>query len=338
MIAESLFKAATSVRVEVVAPARLHLGLLDLSAVGPRVDGGIGLTIEEPSLQVVAKYSSEPGLACPAELDDCCERVMKRLEEAGLSGSELSIEVHSDTKAHVGFGSGTQCSLAVASAISMLRSGSTPTVQQAALLTGRGGTSGIGVHAFAVGGFIVDGGHRWPEDKKELGPTRAFQRVPMPPLVARMDFPDWGVLVAVPRERKASSGQPEIDLFKSLVPMPLAEAEAACRIVLLGILPAIAQTDFSAFSSAIEEYRQLGMKRHQIKLEGSKFSQLRALIEEQGGRGVTVTCWGPAVVGFFPTVGQAVVARQQLTRARPDLHLIATRARNQGAVIRQVSR
>jgi beta-RFAP synthase len=53
-----------------------------------------------------------------------------------------------------------------------LQRGQTPPIENLALLTGRGGTSGIGVHVFDLGGFIVDGGHRWPEDKCELGPTR----------------------------------------------------------------------------------------------------------------------------------------------------------------------
>lgn len=327
-------EGTTIVRVEVEASARLHLGLLDLTGVGPRVDGGIGLAIEAPSLNVIAEKSSEPKLNCPIELRECCTRVMGRLTESGLS-ENIAINVQSEMRAHVGFGSGTQCALAIGSALSILKNGIVPRVQDIARLTGRGGTSGIGVHAFEVGGFIVDGGHRWPEDKQELGPTRAFDTICMPPLVARMEFPDWGVLLALPRGRKAPFGQPEIELFRSLVPMPLSEAEAACRAVLLGVLPAIADSDFEAFSSSIEEYRKFGMKKRQIELEGLNFSQVKTLIEDAGGRGVTVSCWGPMIVGFFRTIGQAEGATQEMACLCPDLDLIATRARNKGAEIQQ---
>src|SRR5256885_5383628 len=190
MIVESSFKSTTIARVEVQAPTRLHLGLLDLSGVGPRVDGGIGLAIEAPSLHVLAEKSSKPRLNCPPELHECCTRVMDRLTESGLS-ENAAVNIHSEVRAHVGFGSGTQCALALGSALSILKNGTDPRVQDIARLTGRGGTSGVGVHTFKVVGFIVDGGHRRPEDKQELGSTRAFDTVCMPPLVARMEFPDW---------------------------------------------------------------------------------------------------------------------------------------------------
>jgi beta-RFAP synthase len=99
-----------------------------------------------------------------------------------------------------------------------------------------------------------------------------------------MDFPQWGILVAVLYSRKATSGRPEIELFRSLVPIAVREAEAACRIVLLGILPAIAHADFDAFGLAMEAYRRFGMKKRQIDLESPNFLQVMALMETTGGR------------------------------------------------------
>jgi len=320
-------------KVEVVTSGRLHLGLLDLSGVGPRVDGGIGLAIEEPSLRVVANHSSEQRLSCPPELETCCVRAVHKLTGSRLT-ERAAISVYSSMRSHVGFGSGTQCSLAIGCALSTLKHGTTPSIEDIARLTGRGGTSGIGINVFDRGGFVVDGGHRWPEDKQELGPTGAFDEVAIAPLVARLVFPDWGILIAVPLGRRATSGQAEVALFKSLVPMPIREVEAACRTVLLGILPAIASSDFKAFGSAMEQYRQLGMKKRQIDLASSTFTSIREDMENFGARGVTVSCWGPAVVGFFRSVSEAEIAKEKMTNRSPDLQIICTLARNQGADIR----
>ena len=319
--------------VEVITSGRLHLGLLDLSGIGPRVDGGIGLAIEEPSLRVVAHHCSEQRLNCPSELEPCCVRVVDRLATSKLT-EKAEISVYSKMRAHVGFGSGTQCSLAIGFALNMLKHGTMPRSENIARLTGRGGTSGIGINVFDVGGFVVDGGHRWPEDKQELGPTRAFDQVAIPPLIARLAFPDWGILIVAPSERRATSGQAEIELFKSLVPIPIREAEAACRAVLLGILPAIAGSDFEAFGSSMEQYCQLGMKKRQIELASSTFTSIRELMERFGGRGVTVSCWGPAVVGFFRSLSEAEFAKERMMTRSSNLEIISTRARNQGATIR----
>jgi beta-ribofuranosylaminobenzene 5'-phosphate synthase len=222
--------------------------------------------------------------------------------------------------------------MSIAAALSAIVDGAAPEAPDLARMVSRGGTSGIGVYAFGRGGFIVDGGHRWPDEKRDLGPSRAFEDVPVPPLIARLEFPSWGVLLAIPRGCQGSSGSAEVDLFRSMLPIPEQEVAASCRAALLGLLPAVATADYDGFCMAVEEYRQVGMKKRQINLAGSAFCRIMKAVSDVGARGVSVSCWGPSVFGFFPTFGAALAAKRALDTTE-WLHTIATQTRNVGATI-----
>ena len=49
----------TTVRVE--APARLHMGMLDVSGEGPRRFGGLGVAVSRPAVVVEATTAHRPG-------------------------------------------------------------------------------------------------------------------------------------------------------------------------------------------------------------------------------------------------------------------------------------
>ena len=45
--------------IEITTPSRLHITLIDLNAEIGRVDGGIGLTIDDPGFQIRAEISDK---------------------------------------------------------------------------------------------------------------------------------------------------------------------------------------------------------------------------------------------------------------------------------------
>ena len=145
--------------VIVRAPSRLHLGLIDLNGSLRRVDGGIGISINEPGVLLEARPGEELKIRCDREDSDA---IVRSVAERIISGAEFpygaSITVRQSPKKHVGLGSGTTLALATACALFALHGMRLP-AEELAAITGRGGTSGIGTAAFKCGGFIVDGGH-----------------------------------------------------------------------------------------------------------------------------------------------------------------------------------
>lgn len=101
--------------VEIVAPARLHLGVLDLRGDLGRRFGGLGVAIPTPSLRLEARRADRVEATGPdgERAAAFAERCLARF---GISGG-VAITVHRAIPEHAGLGSGTQLGLAVARAL-----------------------------------------------------------------------------------------------------------------------------------------------------------------------------------------------------------------------------
>ncbi|MEM2934343.1 MAG: hypothetical protein QXL78_05390, partial [Methanocellales archaeon] len=148
-------------KIQVNAPARLHLGVIDLSNSLGRLYGSIGVGINQPCVEVIAEESKDIEV-CSEENIECftaAESIIKRFLKKYNIESGVRISIVKSIPSHVGLGSTTQLSLSIALAISKLY-GIETTVREMAESLGRGGVSGIGPAVFEKGGFVVDGGVR----------------------------------------------------------------------------------------------------------------------------------------------------------------------------------
>ncbi|MDT8358500.1 MAG: chorismate pyruvate-lyase family protein, partial [Methanomicrobiaceae archaeon] len=241
-------------RVVIDAPSRIHLCLIDLNGSLGRVDGGVGLALDAPSLLLEAARSHEYEIWGG---DEAARMRAKRAAEAMLmhlgNPGGVSITLRQTVPQHVGLGSGTQVALATAAAVARLYGREIP-VAAMARIVGRGGTSGIGSAAFAEGGFILDGGHSFGPggEKQTFAPSSASAGTPPAPLIARLVFPDdWKIVLAVPDRAPGASGAMEEDIFRSCCPVPLAEVQEICHEVVMRLLPAVAGHDLDLFASSL---------------------------------------------------------------------------------------
>jgi beta-RFAP synthase len=226
---------------------------------------------------------------------------------------------------HAGLGTGTQLGLAVAAALAEVAGLGKLPAAELARRVGRGARSALGVHGFDHGGFLV-----------EAGKVRSDA---IAPLVARLDFPDdWRVVLMLPGDAQGLHGEGEVQAFLRLGGGPSA-CDALCRLVLLGMLPALAEGDLPAFGEGLYEFnRQVGEMFRPV--QGGAYAHPRteeavALLCRLGVHGAGQSSWGPAVFGVAGDEGQAQSAAARL-RARfglaPD-EVLVTRAGNQGAAI-----
>ncbi|OPX76142.1 MAG: Beta-ribofuranosylaminobenzene 5'-phosphate synthase [Methanoregulaceae archaeon PtaB.Bin152] len=327
-------------RVIVRTPSRVHVTLIDMHGGSGRVDGGIGITLDEPGILLEAELS--PTLSVnggdPALRERICsvaQDVLQKLE----AGGSVAITVRKSYPSHAGLGSGSQLGLAVARALSELH-GRTLPVKELARLVGRGGTSGIGTAAFEYGGFLVDGGHRFGTggEKTDFRPSGASQGVSPPPVIARHDFPsDWRILLAIPEVPAGASGKIETDIFRAHCPVPIDEVRELCHEVLMRMLPGIASRDLDLFGSSINAVQRLGFKKVELGLQPPQVSDLLDVLRESGAAGAGLSSFGPTVyaVGDTGMTGIEQAARKFMEESGGGTTLI-TSARNSGAAVRVV--
>lgn len=316
--------------IRVVAPARLHFGLLSLPGAGDkfwpdghgapaipvRRYGGVGLMVEEPALRLRVEpasfWSAEGPLASRALA--FAEQFLQESPELSLTPQRLVIEAAPPE--HSGFGSGTQLGLTVARALAP----SLP-VAELARRVGRGRRSALGVHGFEQGGFLVEAGKHSDEG--------------LAPLVTRLPFPEsWRIVLARPEMPVRWHGERERQAFQEIAPSYKARAstEALCRLVLLGLVPALIERDLAVFGEALFDFNaRAGEAFAAVQggtYAGPEIAELIEFVRRQGTRGVGQSSWGPTVFAVVAEDEAEGLARALRSRGVTTL---VTRAAGTGA-------
>ncbi|CAG4897822.1 beta-ribofuranosylaminobenzene 5'-phosphate synthase family protein [Paraburkholderia saeva] len=324
--------------VTIDAPARLHLGFLDPNGSLGRAFGSVGLTIDERGTRVTMRLAD--AMRVEATRSDAervrVERYVETLR-AAWDGPAVSVDVQRAPRAHTGLGSGTQLALAIGTAYARL-AGRSPGSAEIARMLGRGTRSGIGTLGFDHGGFLVDGGPAQGHGPAGEAHTEA------PPLLFRQPFPDaWRILLVDDTTREGLHGEAEKRGLASLAPFPQALAAHVCHLVLLRILPGIAESDFDAFADGITEMQQT-IGEYFAPVQGGVFSSptVAAALEAVATRqtaGIGQTSWGPTGFAFVRSAEEAsgaLAIAQEATRGRPGVACSIVTGRNRGATLRAV--
>ena len=279
---------ATSVTVS--TGARLHFGPLAAAGSGGGKFGGVGMMISAPGYVVTARPAERDSFVGDEASVARIAQFVRRIRAASsgeAKATQFEIEVREAIPSHSGLGSGTQLGLAVARALSELYGERDVSVETLARRAGRGLRSAIGLHGFARGGFLVDGG-------------RADQSDQLGTLVARYDFPpEWRLVLASPLQSSGLSGEDEQLAFAAQPPMSLALTSELCRIVLMDWLPALIEADFARVSTAMYEFG-LAVGHFFDPVQGGVFAHPRMarLVEQlraRGVHGIAQTSWGPTL-------------------------------------------
>ena len=319
-------KRPATAAIEVTAPARLHLGFLDLNGELGRRFGSIGLAVDQPATRLTVARAPQNDASGPES-----GRVIKLLSRFAGPGSaaNYAVAVAQAIPAHAGLGSGTQLALAVGAGISRLE-GRTLNAAEMARLGDRGARSGIGLAAFTGGGFLVDGGR---------GPNNSA-----PPLTLRADFPDaWRALLILDKTKTGVSGADEMQAFAALPPFPQAIAAHICHLVLMKLVPGLKEADIAAFGQAVSEIQAIAGAHFSSRQGGSPWSspavgRIASQMRDMGATGIGQSSWGPTGVAFV----DSQIAAERLYHSLVEdakvngLEITIAKGRNSGARLEAV--
>jgi beta-RFAP synthase len=321
-------------QVSVSSSARLHMGFFDLHGGLGRKFGSIGLSIDEPSIELTALRAEKlkvTGLA-NARIEKIAQNVMAKLNSKFNMNAAVNLNIQKNLPEHAGLGSGTQQALAIGSAISCLY-GLNLTSPQIAELTGRGGRSGIGIAAFDSGGLLIDGG-------RVSNAPQSFAGNKVPPLLARYDFPaNWRILLILDKRQPGIHGDEELAAFKTLPIFPENLAAHLCRSVLMQGMPAIVERDLTAFGSCIKEL-QMHVGDYFAPAQGGRYAsvQVGAVLQHLERLGVACfgqSSWGPTGFAVFENaeIAHKTMLELRMTFTEPHLTFMLCGANNRGAKI-----
>ncbi len=305
-------------RVVVEAGSRLHAGFYMVDA-SKGLWGSAGFYIASPRLVVEAWECGGEVLDAPGEYRGLIAEVLQALGAQGVC-----VRLHEAPPRHVGLGSTTQASLAIAAAVAELR-GEAFNPLEAARRLGRAKVSGVGTLLFKHGGFVADAGSPDPR-----GPR---------PLV-RLSVPGWWMFIVLLPKAPRGPGEAEEEARRLLEPRDPGRAGDIMARGLVRLASGVAREDLGA---ALEGLRliQLGTGMYFSRLQGGVYrGDLARIVDEASRNGMVLaqSSWGPTlytITSVEDAAGDARLLKSICVEAGLECRLVVAEPRNAGYKLRK---
>ncbi|MBN1330793.1 MAG: hypothetical protein JXA54_15075 [Candidatus Heimdallarchaeota archaeon] len=290
--------------IKLTTPSRLHFGLIDLNGELGRINGSLGVALENPHWVIEAFDNKMFDLKTPLDVEYIKEidKIITIFQEKfNCDSSNIKFQIIEKIPSHIGLGSKTQFSLAIATILMKFHNLSL-SLNDLARLIKRGGTSGIGVAAFEAGGIILDGGHSFglQKETKEFLPSSKSKASP-PPVIFRNYPPEnWRFLVITPTKIQGSYGSEEVNLFQTECPIPSEQVEKISRLILMKILPALVEKDIKNFGEGLTEmqsqFNRFGFRKYSNTIVDELLQYMQKLTEING---FGISSFGPTIYALI---------------------------------------
>ncbi|MBY9012660.1 MAG: hypothetical protein KGD70_09830 [Candidatus Lokiarchaeota archaeon] len=301
------------VKIRVTTPCRIHLSLIDENGYTGRVDGGIGLMLDRPNVIFEAtnhaeEFKIEAHKYYRESIDVINEQAFKIFKAFSINNKNFHFNLKRYFPSHVGLGSKTQLSLAIAVAITKLKNINHTSLKELTRLVNRGGTSGIGWRGFENGGFIVDAGHEFGKgkEKESFLPSSASKETNPAITILRYPIPEhWRFVLVIPNVKKGAYGDEEISIFQTHAPIPKGEVNEVSHQILMKIVPGIIKKDLECFGEGLKRIQNIGFKKIEISLQHEIVKKTLAFFEESGVKAYGMSSFGPSVIGIVESDEEA---------------------------------
>lgn len=301
---------------------------------GLRMNGGIGFAIDSPSIIIEANITEKCTVNDKRKYrltNEANDKLIQSIEEAcnihSLSHG-VSIDISGDALANHGFGSGTAIRLSCLEALMILNNVEVIS-SELVRLSGRGGTSGIGVNTYFSGGMIIDAGvikSRYDHKPSSLSTSNS------PSLVLKQfDMPDWDIGICIPENIKPLTHKQEKEFFKNTCPIKESEAHKALYHSVAGVCSSILDLDKDGFEYSVRELQKCEWKKSERELHGDELSLIEKTLYDCGASTVGMSSLGPSLFFLSKDVGDVIrVAKGKLT----DCKFFKTKPTNCGRQIK----
>jgi beta-ribofuranosylaminobenzene 5'-phosphate synthase len=307
---------------------------------GLRINGGIGFAIESPSITLNAKPSHSCVVNDNRKLglsSEARNRLLNNLEVA-LSRYSLQkavmIDISGEADANHGFGTGTAIRLASLEAL-MCINGNELSNKELIHLSGRGGTSGIGVNTFFSGGAVIDLGIRKPNStQRPHRPSSVVRSIISPLVLQRYDMPKWNIGICIPTNIESLTKEQEENFFNEICPIKESEAYKSLYHSVTGVMASICEKDKQAFEYSIRELQKCEWKMAERKCHGDALLEIEDILYDIGASAVGMSSLGPSLYFLADDIDK-VIAQAKIDL--PSCVFLRTQPCNYGRKIQCLS-
>ena len=332
-------------KVRITTPCRIHLSLIDENGYTGRVDGGVGLMLDQPNVVLeVSNSADEFAIECHRYYRESVhvinEKASKVFKLFHINNKNFHFNLLRYYPSHVGLGSKTQLSLAIGTAISKLKNMDIP-IEEITKMVERGGTSGIGWRGFETGGFILDGGHDYGigKEKENFLPSSASGSANPALTISKYDIPEnWRFVLVIPNVKPGAYGEEEVDIFKKYTPIPRDEVNEVSHQILMKMLPGILRNDLQCFGEGLKRIQSIGFKKIEISLQKQIVKDLLKLFEKIGVKAYGMSSFGPSILGITDSDEEAEKLKETVEKHLNGIggHIYLCRPNNTGAKIEYI--
>lgn len=291
---------------------RIHITLIGMNREGYRINGGIGFSMAFPTLNLRFEPAGEicvldmrsQGFSKDeiVRLNNHLNKVMK--DEHLAEGFRCIIE-ESLINSHYGFGTSTMVYLSCIEALLIINKREY-TNNDVVNLSGRGGTSGIGISTYFKGGFVFDTGVT-NNAVRDLAPSSCFKggdyRKPL--IFKNISLPGWEMGICIPLIQNKTEDE-EKAFFDKNCPIGQEAVENILYESVYGISSSLLENDFNTFCKSVDSIQETKWKSLERDLYGDELKMIESVIKKAGAKCVGMSSLGPLLYFFGEDIDNIV--------------------------------
>jgi beta-ribofuranosylaminobenzene 5'-phosphate synthase len=314
--------------LKISVKSRLHLTLLAMHNGEYRINGGLGFSIANPGCELTFSSASDFFIsdqrAVPL-VDNELERLVTLVRtEQKRCGFPVAVEIviNGNMRPHSGFGSGSAISLACLEALHWLN-GSMPSPTELVAVSGRGGTSGVGIHSYFSGGCVFDLGRA--ADNSLHAPSHQIT-ASRPLLLDQLPMPAWEIGIGIPPIPHKSQAE-ERAFFERTCPLPAEAVYETLYHSLFGLYAAVREADRTTFCQALKAIQKCAWKKAERQEYGAALTGIEQALYANGAEAVGMSSLGPSLFFLGDNIAD-IITQMRLTH--PACEWLLTQPVNQG--------
>lgn len=278
---------------------RIHVTLIGMNRDGYRINGGIGFSITSPMLEMSFKeadYVEVEDKRCRGftkdELNKLTDHLLRVKNREKLDSGFVCTIHEGGIESHVGFGSNSMIYLSCVEALLILNHRKYMESDVIAL-SGRGGTSGIGINTYFKGGFVFDTGIA-NTGQRVLAPSSVFmdEEGHQPLLMKSLRLPPWNMGICIPAVARKTEDE-ERQFFQTNCPIEKSAVEDVLYEAVYGITSSLLENDFEFFCQSVDAIQSTKWKSLERNLYGENLLNAEAIIKNAGAKCVGMSSLGP---------------------------------------------